>query len=333
MRVLLVLTPKPDSNVLMNRFVLFSVLILSSFALQAESLDYWLDKMMHSMEANNYQGTLVIRQADQMETLRIIHGSNEEGNWETLESLSGEPRQVIRKNGKVTTIFPERKLVTVSQDMVHSPLHPQLPENRELLKQHYEIKLIGEGRIAGKEARILEIMPKDQYRYGFKFWLENETGLLLKCDMMDSSRNIIEQLMFSDLDFLEKLPVTRVPEHTDFQLIDLDSGREIQTDSNWYARVLPEGFMLTQNSIKPSFHGEGIVHHLVYSDGMASVSVFVEKQMPDKSSLKGISNMGALNAYGQSINDYHVTVIGEVPESTVKMIGESVAHTESTAQD
>ena len=196
----------------------------------------------------------------------------------------------------------------------------QRHRRRELLKQYYNISLVGKGRIAGKETQVLEMAPKDQYRYGFKFWLENETGLLLKCDMLDENRNIIEQLMFSELNFLDQLPATHIPEHTDFQLIDLDHGREIQTESNWYARVLPEGFMLTQNSIKPSFHGEGVVHHLVYSDGMASVSVFVEKQMPEKNSLRGVSTMGALNAYGHSINDYHVTVIGEVPASTVKLI-------------
>ncbi len=318
---------------LMNRFVLFPVLILASFGLQAESLDHWLDKMKQGMEANNYQGTLVIRQDDKMETLRVIHGHNEGGNWETLEFLSGEPRKVIRKDGKVTTIFPERKLVTVSQDMVHSPLHPQLPQNRELLKQYYNISLVGKGRIAGKETQVLEIMPKDQYRYGFIFWLENETGLLLKCDMLDEKRGIIEQLMFSELEFLDQSPASNIPEYPDFKLIDLDRDRKTQTTSDWNAKTLPEGFMLTQNSIKPSFHGEGIVHHLVYSDGMASVSVFVEKQMPDKTSLNGVSNMGALNAYGQLINDYQVTVIGEVPIATVKLIGESVAHTETAMQE
>lgn len=318
---------------LMIRLVLLPVLMLASSGLWAESLDHWLDKMVQGVDARNYQGTLVIRQKDKMDALKVIHGSNADGKWETLEFLSGEPRNVIRKDGKVTTIFPERKLVTISQDMVHSPLHPQLPKNRELLKQYYNISLLGKGRIAGKETQVLEMVPKDQYRYGFKFWLENETGLLLKCDMLDENRNIIEQLMFSELNFLDQLPATHIPEYTDFQLIDLDHGRETQTESNWYARVLPEGFMLTQNSIKPSFHGEGVVHHLVYSDGMASVSVFVEKQIPEKNSLKGVSAMGALNAYGQSINDYHVTVIGEVPASTVKLIGESVAQTETTAQD
>lgn len=318
---------------LMNRFVILPVLMLASFGLQAESLDHWLDKMMQGMDARNYQGTLVIRQKDKMEALKVVHGSNAEGKWETLEFLSGEPRNVIRKDGKVTTIFPERKLVTISQDMVHSPLHPQLPKNRELLKQYYNINLLGKGRIAGKDTQVLEMMPKDQYRYGFKFWLENETGLLLKCDMLDENQNIIEQLMFSELNFLDQLPATRIPEYADFQLIDLDHGREVQTESNWYARALPDGFMLTQNSIKPSFHGEGVVHHLVYSDGMASVSVFIEKQVQDQTSLMGVSNMGALNAYGQSINDFHVTVIGEVPISTVKLIGESVAQTENAVQE
>ncbi|TNF35584.1 MAG: hypothetical protein EP315_05590 [Gammaproteobacteria bacterium] len=323
--------PRPGSNMSRHLLVL-PLLLLISLDLRAETVDHWLDKMMQGMTVNNYRGTLVIRQADQLEALRVTHGYNEQGNWEILESLSGEPRQVIRKDNQVTTIFPARKLVTISQDMVHSPLHPQLPENRELLKQHYDIRLDSMARIAGKQAQILEIMPKDEYRYGFKFWLENETGLLLKCDMVDAERKIIEQLMFSDLEFLEQPPAVNTPGHEGFQVIDLDRERQPQTTNEWHARQLPQGFMLTQNSIKPSFHGEGIVHHLVYSDGMASVSVFVEKLVADKMPLNGISRMGALNAFGQSINEHHITVIGEVPVSTVKLIGESFIHSEKSPE-
>ena len=121
------------------------------------------------------------------------HGIDKNGVWESLEFLNGESRKVIRTKDTVQTIFPERELVTISHETEISPLHPQLPEDFSSLKKHYDIKLAGKGRIARKPTQILEIKPRDRYRYGFKFWLDMDTGLLLKCDLMDDKGTVIEQ--------------------------------------------------------------------------------------------------------------------------------------------
>jgi sigma-E factor negative regulatory protein RseB len=309
----------------MQLVILFSLAFIA-FAVNAEPVDALLNKMTHAMKVNNYEGTLVIRQADKLQAMQIKHGVDDSGVWESLESLSGEQRQVIRKNGKVTTVFPERHLVTISHDKKSSPFHPQLPKNRELLKQFYNVTLAGQGRVANKDAQILRVMPKDKYRYGYKFWLEKDTGLLLKCDLMDERGKIVEQLMFSELIILPESPETNLllEKAKQYRVVDLDQGREIQKKTHWQAKYLPKGFMLTRSNIKPGKQGKGLVQHIIYSDGMASVSVFVEQNKPEEMILKGFSKAGVINAYGVPTKNHHVTVIGEVPAATVRLIGESV---------
>ena len=108
----------------MSRFLNVLILSLLSPVVLADAVDDLLDKMMNATRVNNYEGTLVVRQQDKLQAMHIKHGMNEKGMWESLESLSGESRQVIRQNDKVTTIFPARKLITVSHNQISFPLHP-----------------------------------------------------------------------------------------------------------------------------------------------------------------------------------------------------------------
>ena len=153
---------------------------------------------------------------------------NDEGLWERMESLNGEAREVIRHNSKVTTIFPQRKLVTVSRESAPMSLHSRLPSNMEVLKKLYDVKATGFDRVAGHNARILELVPMDKFRYGYKFWLEKESGLLLKCDLLDEQKRVVEQLMFSELNILKQVPanIDRISsEVSAYKVVDLDMGK------------------------------------------------------------------------------------------------------------
>lgn len=307
--------------------ILLLGLIFTAFASQAEVLDSWLDKMSQAMKTTNFEGTMIIRQADQLQALNVRHGMNDEGFWERLESLTGEAREIIRHNSKVTTIFPQRKLVTVSHDSSSMSLHSRLPSNLDVLKKLYTVKASGFDRVAGRHARILEMVPLDKLRYGYKFWLEKDSGLLLKCDLLDEQQQVVEQLMFSELNILQQVPmnINRISsEVSGYKVVDLDMGKVNQDHSPWVASRLPQGFTMTGNYIRPSINGKGMRHHTIYSDGMASVSVFIEKHRPDETTLMGVSRMGALNAYSYHLDNNHITVIGEVPVATVRLIGQSI---------
>jgi len=159
------------------------LLFVNSFAASASSVDSWLDKMHQAQSQQNYQGTLIIRQNDKLQAIKVKQGVQAGESWQTLESQTGENQIIFRENGRVTTIFPNKKLITVSAEMAlakKGPLHPALPKNRDKLKQLYDLKLGGEERVANKTTQIVQMIPRDRHRYGYTFWLDKQSGLLLK---------------------------------------------------------------------------------------------------------------------------------------------------------
>lgn len=335
--------------------LLFSLLLVTSFA-QADEVDNWLGRMQQALDTQNFQGTLIIRQRDRLHAMRVMHGHGEQngGSWDTLESMNGEHRRVIRRDSLVITLFPDKNIATrvrdnFGRDMKSLPLHPQLPQDLASLKQNYQVRLAGDDRVAGWPAQIIELLPKDQYRYGFRLWLARDNGLLLRCDLLGEQGNVIEQVMYSQLSTMKQVPPPGVPDLSNWRVIDLDAGQQplpATESEHWTVARLPAGFRLIQSMSLPSVAAvetdddkpetePARVEHLIFSDGMTSVSVFVEQRVPDNKLLVGVSRMGAVNAFGQSLNGHHVTAIGEVPMLTVRQIAQSIVQSqqESPAHD
>ena len=311
------------------KILLLCSLTLSVQSVQADSIDDWLDKMSQASQQQNFQGTLVIRQQDKMQAIRVKQGVTSNGSWQTLESLTGEDQTIIRHNNKVTTIFPAKKLVTISDELVGAldkgPLHPALPDNRNALKKLYNLELSGQDRIANKVTQMIRMIPRDQHRYGYVFWLDQQSGLLLKCDLLDERGKVLEQLMYSDVELLSSTPNNSVDAdalktYRKVKLMDEPGIRQ----QNWQASKLPPGFELIR-AVKVSHKGREMpTYHMVYSDGMASVSVFVEQRKAADKPVIGLSSIGPVNAYSSFMDSAYVTVIGEVPSATVRMIAESI---------
>jgi len=302
-------------------FLLFFV----SFAVSAGTVDIWLDKMGAAQSQQNYQGTLIIRQNDKMQAIKVKQGVQAGESWQSLESQTGEDQIIFRKNGQVTTIFPAKKLITVSAAMgseSKGPLHPALPKNRDKLKLLYELKLGAEERVANKTTQIVKMIPRDMHRYGYTFWLDKQSGLLLKCDLINNKGRVLEQLMYSDIELLSTAPLNQFDESRmqTYKKVMLSDKADVNS-KKWHAEKIPAGFVITR-SVKNAQRKSS--YHIVFSDGMASVSVFIEPAKEKQKSLVGGSNMGPVNVYSSLIDDTYVTAIGEVPASTVRMIAQSI---------
>jgi sigma-E factor negative regulatory protein RseB len=277
---------------------------------------------------SNYEGTFVLRKSDEMMTMHVVHGVDERGIWESMESLNGEKRKIVRYNNEVISIYPDRKLVTVSNMGDKPGLHPILPENLDKLANYYTIKQLGDDRIAGRTTSVLNVQPKDAYRYGYKYWLDIDTGVLLKCDLLDENGEIVEQMMYTSFikDSAAPQAAFNIPELEGYTRHLLDKSRGQPVDTGWRVTNMPQGFMLTQS--KDRSDGDNGSLHLMFSDGLASVSVFIESGKNSPHRLTGASGMGALNAYGKQTNDVQITVMGEVPKATVATIAESMERTQ-----
>lgn len=305
------------------------VALVTSTAVLADEVQEWINKMSSSGQQGNYEGTFVFWRDHQLEAMRVQHGSQDGNIWESLESLNDEPRRLIHNNGKVTSIFPQRQLVTVSDSGDNLPFHPDLPKNLDKLNEFYDLQVVGDGRVAGQPTRIIAVKPRDGYRYGFQYWLDKSSGMMLRCDVLDEKQNVLEQVMFTEFKPLPSPPdnaFSQAEVPTGYKRLEQMESQVLSGGQSWLAERLPAGFTLTKNMIKPMHSHHGTVQQMVYSDGLATVSVFVEKGVAEEQRLSGHSRMGSVNAYGVRIDDHQVTVVGEVPLDTVKYIASSIRH-------
>lgn len=316
----------------------------------ADDLFDMLKRMADADQNQNYQGTFILRKADNLSALLVTHGVDNKGVWESLEALNGESRKVFRFNDRVISVFPDREIVTIRHTSNKQSLHPQLPDNIDQLEQYYSMKRLADDRIANHQALVVDLLPKDQFRYGYRYWVDKNTGMLLRCDLVDEEKMVVEQMMFTSLDYLSEVPAQTFElqrfEQFKQQLQDEPEVKVSQAEgAGWKVGHLPKGFMLTQSTMRysqpssvvdPAINGTAQpaatlsdisspdLLHMVYSDGLASVSIFVEINQGVAKHLQGEASMGAVNAFGHALDGYFATVVGEVPAKTVQLMAQSI---------
>jgi sigma-E factor negative regulatory protein RseB len=294
----------------------------------AEALDL-LERMSESMRSSNYKGTFVYRHKDKVETLKIIHRYGEEGVSERLITLTGKPREIIRDGETVTCILPDRRLVLIDDSRRKSRFPGVVPDDLSRLSEYYTLRVLDEPeRIAGLLSRVVEVMPGDSYRYGYRLWIADGSNLLVRSDLLNNDNKTVEQVIFTELERHERLSDDLFkPQYLkegyswrEMGKADASGGKR---RARWATEAVPPGFLLTTHKRRLKPHNDRPVEHMVFSDGMASVSVFVESGERDNM-VRGSVRRGALSIYGKEIGDHHITVMGEVPGSTVESIAESI---------
>ncbi len=289
----------------------------------------WLEKMARAAQNLNYDGTFVYRNGDRMESMRIIHLATPSGERERMFSLTGAAREVLRDNEKVTCILPDHQSVVVAKSRPRSVtlrvFHP-----REGFARYYSLSSQPGARVAGRKTAFIKVTPKDEYRYGYRLWLDRVTGLLLKSELVGDAGRALEQIVYTDI----KIPATIPAEllepaisgegYTWYTANGSETTATVGMSSDWAVAWLPDGFEMSERMLDPTSLSRMPIEHLVYSDGLASISVFIERMSSSAELIEGHSNMGAINAYGRVYDDYQITVVGEVPSITVERVADSV---------
>jgi sigma-E factor negative regulatory protein RseB len=308
--------------------ILSVVTVLSLPAWGAESAHEWLAKMAQAARQYDYEGTFVYRHESQLDTLRIVHKVVDGVARERLVSLSGVPREIVRDGREVRCYYPDDNSVVVEPRRAAKQNFPSiLPEPVQALDENYLIQLGKSGRVAGRAAQQVLIRPRDSFRYGYHLWADRDTGLLLMADLVDDKDRMLEQFVFTQVNIGGNIPSTALAPQTERagMVWHRDSGEQTSSsETSWIATRLPKGFKLSTQMKREVPARKKPVEHLVYSDGMATVSVFVEKREADGDG-PGTSQMGAVNAFGTQVDGHYVTTVGEVPLATVSLIGASVA--------
>lgn len=288
-----------------------------------------LEKMAAASHTTNYSGTFVFNHGGQSETSRIAHFVNPAGGvLERLETLDGPAREVIRTNDQVTCYLPGNKTVLI--DPRGSRQFPVRLEQIKDLAQHYRVVKESTDRVAGFECQWVALLPKDNLRYARRFCADVKTGLPLRARTLNEKNEVLEAFSFSTLQiggsFRRELVRSKYAAISTKQNWRIDRSAMTAADSGdsgWVAQNQPAGFTKLME-LRRSMPGKsGTMSHIVYSDGLAAISVFIEpgSKVDRKPALR---HQGAVHIYTRPVAGYIVTVLGETPAETVMQLARSL---------
>lgn len=329
---------RPSQVSLVAAVLLALVGLVSAASAQTESQTRdpadWLDRMGQAVEQLNFRGTMVHIYRGEADSSKIVHRVADGVVTERITALEDNGREIIRSNGTVTCIFPDQKMILVEhQEQLErdsSPVMGQLPSFMEFDDDSYEIVMLGPGRAAGRECEVLSVHPRDGFRYGYRLWIDRATAMLLKSQLMDGQDKVVEEILFTEISFPARISAREVE-----PTLDIDSytwsrpepilNRQIRLDDvDWRATDLPPGFVLSAVRTRKATEDRGSMEQLVYTDGLASVSVFIETGISATEEVEGLSQIGAARAYTTTLHGCLITAVGDVPERTAKMIALSI---------
>lgn len=288
---------------------------------------YWLGRVVTAAHKLNYSGTFSYRNGGIEETSRITHLAEPGGELERLEVLDGSPRELIRNNDEVKCYLPESRTLIIDKRAQRRTFPALLPASLSGLVDHYAIRKGPHGRVAEHESQIIFLEPKDDLRYGQQLWIDVNSGLLLKVSLMNDRNQAVETFAFTQLQIggnieRELLKSKYVTQSSKWRVQHVHSPESRAEDGIWQFNVELPGFRKL-TSLKRQMRADGTESsHVVFSDGLAAISVFIEA-LPEKPDL-GMLSMGAINVYRRSAGDHLLVVMGEVPQATIKKLGDGI---------
>ena len=287
-----------------------------------EALD-WLRRIQGATQKLSYSGTFVYQQGKRTEASRITHYVDAAGDIEKLEVLDGAPREIIRTRNTVRCYLPNSRVVKIERRDVERGFPAVLPERVTALGEHYEVSLGESHRIAGFDCRMVLLKPKDELRYGYRLYADKASGMLLKAVTFDAAGDV-EQFMFTQLALGN---VTREMVRSRYSAGSWrveDAAPAPASLAGWGLSAELPGFQKII-ALKRRMGESKPVGQLVYSDGLAAVSVFIEP-LDGRSARTGLASMGAIHIYTREVANHMVTVVGEAPAVSVQRIADAVEY-------
>jgi sigma-E factor negative regulatory protein RseB len=283
--------------------------------------------MNEALTTRNYDGTFSHWHGGHVEMLRIIHRVQDGTVSERLASLDGSGREFVRTGSSLSCYLPDKRTVVVEQRPPQESL-VGFPAFNDQTASFYDIREVGRTRLNRRNTHIIAVSPRDEYRYGYRLWIDDSTAMPLKTQLCDAKGHVIEQIVFASLTLSSHIPDSAFkPEVSTvgFQWLRNEGPPPASAAPGlaWNAMRLPPGFKMTGRSAQTLPGSADPVDHLVFTDGLASVSVFVEPQRGVRSGESPpaeAANVGSSSAFSTVIDGHKITAVGEVPPDTVRFI-------------
>jgi sigma-E factor negative regulatory protein RseB len=296
------------------------------------TVNEWLARMHEASRQRAYTGTLVVSTGSAMSASRVWHVCDGNQQMERIETLTGAPRTTIRHNNDVITFVPDEKVAWVEK-RESLGLFPELlrtPANQ--IPEFYGVRVTGAERVAGYLSDVVDIVPKDGLRFGYRVWSEKQSGLVMKLQTVDARGQVLEQLAFTELQMNAPVRMKKLA-----RMMNDTRGYEVHRSSltmttpeaeGWRMKAEVPGFLLvkchTRADDQAPVQGPQAMQ-CVYSDGLATVSLFFEPQQdPLLQSDAGFGVVGATHSLTRQVDLFRVTVLGEVPPLTLGQFAQAI---------
>ncbi len=310
--------------------ITFVALFGTATAQEPQSAVRSLERAKDAAERLEYTGILITQQGPLMYTSRIIHKRESKKAVERIKMLDGPPNEIVRRGEEVTLYLPrERRIIIDRQPGARSfPGIAQL-SNSQLL-EHYRFRFLQKDRVAGRESTVLQLQPLDGLRYGYRFWIDTNSGLLLRAQSISERGDVVAQIGFSEVTTGAQSPSRGRDRLIDTRGWQTERAVTGPADVSGWVMQLPPGFvrLAAQRrviSAAPSGIGEPRdMVQIVCSDGLASISIFVEPWSAARSAVP--VQEAALNMVGKRIGRFWLTIVGEVPMAAVRQIADTLEY-------
>jgi sigma-E factor negative regulatory protein RseB len=282
-----------------------------------------LQRMAHTMHTVNYEGLLLYMQGQggESRTLRIFHLYDEQhGERERLVSMDGPPREVLQEGDRCTCVWPRARLVVTGRTPAwRGRLSAERFGETVQLAKYYDFVQNGDARVANLTCNVVRLVPKDAYRHGYRLCIHEPSAMLLRLEVLDGDRRL-EMSQFASLRIVPEMGEEAMRLSTDiqgFRVVDEPAEGE-PFEPHWTATALPPGYTLRHAAERRSPHDGRQLEHLVYSDGLSNVSVFIEarsEQTPPEQAIRGV-----MQRVTRDTDGFRLTAIGQAPEAAMRMI-------------
>jgi len=287
-------------------------------------------RMLHGMATAarelNYSGTFVYKHGGQIETSRLWHMRDATGDYERLETLDGPPREVVRTNEEVTCFYPGQKTAKVEKWTSARRFPAVVSEQLASIMGNYIVRKGGLARVAGHDCRIALLEPRDSLRYGHLLCAEVKTGLPLRATTVNERNEQVEMFAFTQIEIGGDIPKEALRASYDTSApgwkVDAARVQGANADSGWSVASVPAGFRKILE-VKRNIQGKS-ASQLVFSDGLAAVSVFIEPAVAGSRAAQELSHQGAIHVFTRSHAGHVITALGEAPAATVMQFANSV---------
>lgn len=293
----------------------------------------WLTRIQEAAGKRNFQGTFVVSGGGAVSSARIAHFCVGAQQYERIESLDGQARHVFRHNDLVQTVWPANRVAVIEQTQLPRAFPAVLQASDERVAEFYELRQQGTGRVAGHEADVLVVQPRDKMRFGYRLWAERVSGLLLRADVLGENDEVLETSAFSEV----TIGIKPQPDSVLQPMRRLDGFRIVRPqlqptqleDEGWELRDVVPGFRLVSGVKRPMGGADAdaqapAVLQAIYSDGLTHVSVFIEPYDPQRHLREMRASLGATQTLMRRRGDWWVTLVGDVPLPTLKRFAGSL---------